>query len=200
MRFTKHEQTGIVGDISATVVCGFGDDVGEVDTLVEHITGNRGFWRCNTETLGKDTGIVGGTRTMPEEFAVAVGEVVVALFIPAVDFIGTIDTENVFDFEGEVVSGSLGLLDVCAEELEFFGIMVERSGFVEAKAIELGIDGIDIGGLFSGGEDFGSNLHVRQVVDEIGLFLKDDRVVDEVRTVATKVVGNDGVVAVGEVF
>ena len=67
---TKQHKTSVISPIGAAVIGRLGDHISEVDTLSEHVTGDRSFGGCNSETLRQDSSIVGGSGTVPQKHSV----------------------------------------------------------------------------------------------------------------------------------
>ena len=61
----QQHQTCVVGRVGETVVGWFGDHVGKVHALSEHIASNRCLRRCYPQTLTQNTNKIGQPRSMP---------------------------------------------------------------------------------------------------------------------------------------
>ena len=62
---TKKQQGVAIGDVRATVICGLGTHIGQVDAFAKHVSGHWGFWRRDTQTLAQNTTEIGGAGAVP---------------------------------------------------------------------------------------------------------------------------------------
>ena len=68
--FSKQQQSSAIIWSCEAIIGGFGDHIGEVNTLSKHVTSDWSFRRGNSKALGKNTGVIGETRTVPEKLTV----------------------------------------------------------------------------------------------------------------------------------
>lgn len=203
--------------VRATVVGGFGRHVGQVDSLVKHVSIDGSLGWSNTETLSEDTTVVGSAgavpeversvmsiilRTMqnlPEKSAVTVdlGEhaILEALFLAF-----TLDAENVEDFIVHVVGGTACLQEVVTDTGELICVGLKRCHLLHAQALEARVKWVDVVSLLLLLHDEVGILEVSQAFQKLDLSLQLLVSVDDRRTVTTEGVRNGRVVEIREVL